>query len=109
MPQPPANPASLRPNLQAPSVERRTSDVDASARHGRSSTLAWAGFQRRQFLSIESGTEIREYLRFGSPRQDQFGSLAGKWDIESRGGRVEADRSVQVVIPEVGSVDSGGP
>src|ERR1700730_7034567 len=100
MPQLPANPASLRPNLQAPSVERRTSDVDASARHGRSGTLAWtqhiahrAGFQRRQFLSIKSGTEIREYLRFGSPRQDQFGSLAGKWDIESRGGWVEADRS----------------
>jgi hypothetical protein len=33
-----------------------------------------AGFQRRQFLSIESGTDIREHLRFRSPRRDQFGS-----------------------------------
>jgi hypothetical protein len=79
------NPASLRPRLQHPFLERKTSGEDASAGHGRSSTLAMhhvahrAGFQSRQVLLVESGFDILGHFSFGPGGQYQ---LFGFMEIE---------------------------
>src|SRR5882724_8794585 len=68
-----------------------------------------AGFQRWQLLLVESRFDNLKDLCFGSCSQYQLGFLDREWDVESRGGRVEADRSPQFGIPKLGILGSGGP
>jgi hypothetical protein len=66
--QPPGNPASLRPKRRAPLTEQKTSGGDASARHGRSSTLVLTSCSTsrrtpgRQLFLVDGGLDRGEHL-----------------------------------------------
>src|ERR1700729_685954 len=68
-----------------------------------------SGFQSRDFFFRDHLFKASNDLRFRQTSQNHLSPLEGKWHYRARGGRIEANRTAHLRIPELREIELRHP